>query len=194
MRFFDCSGGLCFVFCVFFFFQAEDGIRDRTVTGVQTCDLPILGDACDNPAMVDGDNHGIPDDVVSFGLQVNCSRLPLPNIVIEAVAVRDVPGTGGDNDAFCDTGETCEMTVALVNNGPVALSDVTLHLATSDPDIACLEVASVDIGALPVGGRVDTANVGAGHLRLPFRYRVSAGPTTVSAAEPAMGPSTLVLD
>src|SRR6266481_647226 len=29
-------------FCVFFFFQAEDGIRDGTVTGVQTCALPIL--------------------------------------------------------------------------------------------------------------------------------------------------------
>src|SRR5207249_5814925 len=27
----------------FFFFQAEDGIRDRNVTGVQTCALPILG-------------------------------------------------------------------------------------------------------------------------------------------------------
>src|SRR6266705_4512759 len=27
--------------CAFFFFQAEDGIRDRTVTGVQTCALPI---------------------------------------------------------------------------------------------------------------------------------------------------------
>src|SRR5699024_11621595 len=26
-----------------FFFQAEDGIRDRNVTGVQTCALPILG-------------------------------------------------------------------------------------------------------------------------------------------------------
>src|SRR5437773_12395589 len=25
-----------------FFFQAEDGIRDRDVTGVQTCALPIL--------------------------------------------------------------------------------------------------------------------------------------------------------
>src|SRR6266513_4270018 len=24
-----------------FFFQADDGIRDRNVTGVQTCDLPI---------------------------------------------------------------------------------------------------------------------------------------------------------
>src|SRR6266516_7088086 len=35
-----------FLFCVVllgcvFFFQAEDGIRDRTVTGVQTCALPI---------------------------------------------------------------------------------------------------------------------------------------------------------
>src|SRR5207249_6710838 len=27
----------------FFFFQAEDGIRDRNVTGVQTCALPISG-------------------------------------------------------------------------------------------------------------------------------------------------------
>src|SRR5438876_5878882 len=27
---------------VFFFFQAEDGIRDGRVTGVQTCALPIL--------------------------------------------------------------------------------------------------------------------------------------------------------
>src|SRR5207249_6872474 len=29
-----------FLYCVFFF-QAEDGIRDRNVTGVQTCALPI---------------------------------------------------------------------------------------------------------------------------------------------------------
>src|SRR2546430_12624941 len=30
------------VFVLFFFFQAEDGIRDLTVTGVQTCALPIF--------------------------------------------------------------------------------------------------------------------------------------------------------
>src|SRR2546430_17473546 len=30
---------------LFFFFQAEDGIRDLTVTGVQTCALPI-SDCC----------------------------------------------------------------------------------------------------------------------------------------------------
>src|SRR5436305_3460823 len=28
---------------IFFFFQAEDGIRDADVTGVQTCALPISG-------------------------------------------------------------------------------------------------------------------------------------------------------
>src|SRR5699024_12099317 len=31
----------CFLLLVFFF-QAEDGIRDRNVTGVQTCALPIF--------------------------------------------------------------------------------------------------------------------------------------------------------
>src|SRR2546430_13712813 len=31
--------------CLFFFFQAEDGIRDLTVTGVQTCALPISNTA-----------------------------------------------------------------------------------------------------------------------------------------------------
>src|SRR5699024_12169098 len=32
----------CSALC--FFFQAEDGIRDRNVTGVQTCALPIFCD------------------------------------------------------------------------------------------------------------------------------------------------------
>src|SRR5207248_4463863 len=37
----DISIAISFIF----FFQAEDGIRDRTVTGVQTCALPIYSDA-----------------------------------------------------------------------------------------------------------------------------------------------------
>src|SRR5260221_128407 len=36
------SSDLVFVF----FFQAEDGIRDHCVTGVQTCALPISGKSC----------------------------------------------------------------------------------------------------------------------------------------------------
>jgi len=35
------SDVLLILFCSSFFFQAEDGIRDRDVTGVQTCALPI---------------------------------------------------------------------------------------------------------------------------------------------------------
>src|SRR5207245_6914043 len=47
-----------------FFFQAEDGIRDATVTGVQTCALPIyqhealrfLGCGVQSAALVRGDD------------------------------------------------------------------------------------------------------------------------------------------
>src|SRR5258708_20331842 len=35
----------------FFFFQAEDGIRDDLVTGVQTCALPISQPHAKNPAL-----------------------------------------------------------------------------------------------------------------------------------------------
>src|SRR5437763_8199791 len=35
-----------FVYLCFFFFQAEDGIRDTSVTGVQTCALPISHAHC----------------------------------------------------------------------------------------------------------------------------------------------------
>ena len=37
------GGGWGGVVFFFFFFQAEDGIRDWSVTGVQTCALPIWG-------------------------------------------------------------------------------------------------------------------------------------------------------
>src|SRR3989454_3651684 len=36
----------------FFFFQAEDGIRDYKVTGVQTCALPIFATGDENPHYV----------------------------------------------------------------------------------------------------------------------------------------------
>src|SRR5256884_6837025 len=36
----------------FFFFQAEDGIRDVAVTGVQTCALPIFGEPIESELAV----------------------------------------------------------------------------------------------------------------------------------------------
>src|SRR5262249_56624914 len=46
------------LFVFFFFFQAEDGIRDWSVTGVQTCALPIC-----HPTV------SLPSDVCAFALQ-----------------------------------------------------------------------------------------------------------------------------
>src|SRR5207248_8919438 len=48
---------ISYEFNLFFFFQAEDGIRDRTVTGVQTCALPIWI----------GVNHPFLDPVAAIG-------------------------------------------------------------------------------------------------------------------------------
>src|SRR5476649_67312 len=42
----NCSRMLSCLF--FFFFQAEDGIRDHCVSGVQTCALPIFRPAIEN--------------------------------------------------------------------------------------------------------------------------------------------------
>src|SRR5699024_11814414 len=42
---------------LFFFFQAEDGIRDRNVTGVQTCALPIYDEDIDTRDIDAVKNH-----------------------------------------------------------------------------------------------------------------------------------------
>src|SRR5207249_7657579 len=58
---------LAFMFHVsmyFFFFQAEDGIRDRNVTGVQTCALPISV----RQALHDERQEGLADGRVALGV------------------------------------------------------------------------------------------------------------------------------
>src|SRR6266536_3806940 len=46
----------------FFFFQAEDGIRDPLVTGVQTCALPILHETAGDVTVVVFDkNDAVPE-------------------------------------------------------------------------------------------------------------------------------------
>ena len=58
---------MLFIFVVFFFFffvfffQAEDGIRDVAVTGVQTCALPIWSEFDKDPRLID---KGLWDGVV----------------------------------------------------------------------------------------------------------------------------------
>src|SRR5256885_9623133 len=62
-----------------FFFQAEDGIRDYKVTGVQTCALPILGGEAGAvdclAARVDADHVGAADELVELAIFHHRARI-----------------------------------------------------------------------------------------------------------------------
>src|SRR5436305_14164327 len=49
---------------LYFFFQAEDGIRDADVTGVQTCALPICADRVEHPRLHLAPDAGRPEVVL----------------------------------------------------------------------------------------------------------------------------------
>src|SRR3712207_8918078 len=53
--------------CKFFFFQAEDGIRDIGVTGVQTCALPISPLGLERRAALLGHLEAVRDPVPRRG-------------------------------------------------------------------------------------------------------------------------------
>src|SRR5207245_3933776 len=83
-----CSAGRLFsgIYIVFFFFfQAEDGIRDATVTGVQTCALPILV------------------------IVLSCGGSPLDAAALDALAVTAVRWVRveREGDAACLAGRVC---------------------------------------------------------------------------------------
>src|SRR3712207_7390213 len=54
-----------------FFFQAEDGIRDIGVTGVQTCALPIL----EGIQNIEGNYDSLPTIVRMLGAQVEKDKM-----------------------------------------------------------------------------------------------------------------------
>src|SRR5260370_10891399 len=73
----------------FFFFQAEDGIRDSSVTGVQTCALPISHPEIRRCAEPGGDRGGVfrgvrPGDGTSTGNAV-------PGAILRDAALRTAP-------------------------------------------------------------------------------------------------------
>src|SRR5437762_1754905 len=59
---------------IFFFFQAEDGIRDTSVTGVQTCALPILAQGFGGsglPVTVPRDQVYVVDQIFRYSVANN---------------------------------------------------------------------------------------------------------------------------
>src|SRR6266542_4983418 len=61
----------------FFFFQAEDGIRDATVTGVQTCALPIYADLRGEVSIHTGRAPDKPGEVAIDATSAKSGQIPL---------------------------------------------------------------------------------------------------------------------
>src|SRR5256885_15589762 len=68
-------------FCYFFFFQAEDGIRDYKVTGVQTCALPIYLKALPVATFGRSDQLRVGDVVLAIGNPIGLSQTVTHGIV-----------------------------------------------------------------------------------------------------------------
>src|SRR5260370_7413236 len=81
--------GVLVYYFVVFFFQAEDGIRDSSVTGVQTCALPIL--RVHSHAGLDGLSCPRGQTETFVGIVIRGSRT---NIRRDSLTVRAVVLTG----------------------------------------------------------------------------------------------------
>src|SRR5437763_11182669 len=71
----------------FFFFQAEDGIRDTSVTGVQTCALPILPVVSQAAEVTHADGKVTVKRQTEFGYDV--IEAPTPAVVAVSDAINE---------------------------------------------------------------------------------------------------------
>src|SRR6266498_5531053 len=72
--------------CIFFFFQAEDGIRDADVTGVQTCALPIFFHDVGKPETYDDGHFHQHEFVGEAKVRQILRRWKFDKTTVEAVA------------------------------------------------------------------------------------------------------------
>src|SRR5690625_3323271 len=125
-----------------FFFQAEDGIRDGHVTGVQTCALPISG----KRALITGGDSGIGAAVaIAFareGATVSLAHLPsekpdadhVANLLDDAgVQVHHFPGDLQDHD-YRDS---------LVNDAADAMGGLDILVNNAGRQIAVGDIAEL---------------------------------------------------
>src|SRR5256885_10422699 len=112
---------------LFFFFQAEDGIRDYKVTGVQTCALPIL---IQFSAPLAGRPYGLAISFkdVAYITQLDASRvarvdLPSGFGFTASVAVGAIP----TSVAFDKNGETAWVTNQLSSPSTLGRIDVATN-------------------------------------------------------------------
>src|SRR3989454_5438177 len=121
--------------CVrFFFFQAEDGIRDYKVTGVQTCALPISNVTVANRI-----------DLVlqRFGVVIDGFAPPPPGPLTDLA----VTSVSGPSVAVQGSPSTITVAVKNIGNQDVSAFDVTLQDTTEHVTVGTQSVAGLGAGA-----------------------------------------------
>src|SRR2546430_4205646 len=93
----------------FFFFQAEDGIRDLTVTGVQTCALPISDERVRLPIGGHARAHDLPSVVQgSGGGGVSTERAEIDDLAADRRGHRWAGAPGRHGGWIGTTRDRCE--------------------------------------------------------------------------------------
>src|SRR2546429_1502822 len=95
-------GGIVFLF---FFFQAEDGIRDVAVTGVQTCALPIwAGRTPIRAGRVDGEHRRVVTPRPRSAVRGHVMRITIRAVCCAALLVSAWPNTASGGELGAQIG------------------------------------------------------------------------------------------
>src|SRR5256714_10332514 len=90
---------------LFFFFQAEDGIRDKLVTGVQTCALPISTLVVDKTAITIGQVLFLPTATTSPAARKR--TCPIVMAVLSTTRVAEASAIGTQRSEERRVGKEC---------------------------------------------------------------------------------------
>src|SRR2546430_9723052 len=152
---------------LFFFFQAEDGIRDLTVTGVQTCALPICEGSGVDEIVIQGTNDADIITLNAVGSGVNRTgavvfdnaSAPVGDIVtFRGVEFVEINALGGDDRLLMN--DTAAITVVNLGSGDDTVTIGTVPLVP-DTGNRTLEFPE----GVPV---VDTNNLTNGNSNVTF--------------------------
>src|SRR5687768_3513569 len=120
------------MFIVFFFFQAEDGIRDVAVTGVQTCALPIWPRGTSAPlgrvgALVPRGRVSYPSTALMTGVPARVAGVGL------LVVASPMPGDGSLDPALAYALALVEADLLYRAGGAAAVAALAYGTRSLDP-------------------------------------------------------------